>query len=165
MRTISGALLAAQQSASRTPYVKMLFTSKDGLTTKDFSTDSVAFGNRVNATCTHHEEPYNEYAIIYLNDRDSAIPDLRGYWTEIGYGITGDYSSTSRLWVKHQRHTTMSGELTTVLELEGSNAELQTASSGRNIENWARTQLIDTRAKLVRLSPNKYRSSHVYSRD
>ena len=41
--------------------------------------------------------------------------------------------------------------------------ELQIASNGRNIEAWARAQLADTRAKLRRLAPTKYRTSQVYS--
>jgi len=102
----------------------MLFTSKDGLTTKDFSTDSVAFGNRI-LSIEHNEKPYNEDAEVILKDYDSTIPSMLGYWTEIGYGDTtsagNEYlgSQTSRLYVKHQRHVTASGKLHTVLELDG----------------------------------------------
>jgi len=129
-RSISSTLLTAQQAASRTPYIKMLFTSKDGLTTKDFSTDSSAFGNRILAI-DHQEEAYNEYALVLLRDYDSTIPDITGYWTSIGYGLTtgagNEYSGTQtpRLWVKHQRHVSAGGKLLTVLELEGQWAKLR----------------------------------------
>ena len=124
MRSVSATLATAQSAASRTPYIKMLFTSGDGLTTKDFSTNSVAFGNRI-LSIKHHEEAYNDYAVVILKDPDSIIPNIRGYWTEIGYGDTtgagNEYSGsqTARLYVKHQRHVTAQGKLYTALELEG----------------------------------------------
>jgi len=42
--------------------------------------------------------------------------------------------------------------------------ELQISNNGRNIESWSRNQLNDTRAKLRRMVPNKYRTSRAYSR-
>ncbi len=124
MRAISSTLLAAQRASSRTPYIKMLFTSKDGLTTRDFSMDSAAYGDRI-VSIDHREEAYNDYAIVILRDYDSTLPDVTGYWTEIGYGLTtgagNEYLLTqpSRLWVKHQRHVSAGGRLLTILELEG----------------------------------------------
>ncbi len=101
----------------------MVFTS--GATTYDFSTNSVAYGNRI-LSIEHHEEPYNDYAYIILKDSQSNIPDLRGFWTEIGYGDTttgpvNEYlqSQTSLLYVKRRRHVTAQGELYLVLECEG----------------------------------------------
>lgn len=124
MRTVSATLATAQSSDSRNPYIRALFTSKDGLTTKDFSTDSAAFGNRI-LSIEHNEEPYNDYAFLVLKNYDNTIPSIKGYWAEIGYGDTtgagNEYigSQTSRLYVKHQRHVTAQGQLYTVLELEG----------------------------------------------
>ena len=124
MRSVSATLATAQAAASRTPYIKLLFTSNDGLTTRDFSTNSSAFGNRI-LSIKHHEEPYNDYAHVILQDHDSIIPNILGYWTEIGYGDTtgagNEYtgSQTSRLYVKHARHITAQGKLYTMLELEG----------------------------------------------
>ncbi len=86
MRAISDALLAAQIATSRTPYIKMLTTNKAGDGTVDLSTDSVAYGNRI-LSIDHYEEPYNEYATVILSDPTSVIPDIHGYWTEIGYGL------------------------------------------------------------------------------
>lgn len=133
-RDISALLLAAQSAKPRTPYIKMLFTSKDGGTTVDLSSDSVAYGDRI-LMIDHVEEPYNEYAEVILTDYDKAaggsIPNIVGYWTEIGYGlVTGngnEYAGTqtSRLWVKHQRYMTLAGEKKTVLELEGMWAKLR----------------------------------------
>ena len=124
MRTISSTLLTAQGADSRTPYIKMLFTSKDGLTTKDFSSDSGVYGDRI-LSIDHQEEAYNEYAVVLLSNDDTLVPDITGYWTEIGYGLTtgsgNEYSGTqtSRLWVKYQRPVSIAGRVFTMLELEG----------------------------------------------
>lgn len=122
MRAVSGTLEAAQKAAKRTPYIHMVFTSKDGLTTRDFSSIGGSYTNRI-SLIDHIEEAYNDYALVTLRDYDSSVPNMVGYWTEIGYGdVTGggnEYAATSRLWVKHQRHITAGGKLYTVLELEG----------------------------------------------
>ena len=127
MRTISAALLAAQQTG-RTPFIKLLFTSRDGGTTYNYSTSSGRL-----MSMEHHEEPYDSSASIMLNNSDLAIPDLRGYWVEIAYGcVTGnavaepngngvdaEYSYTSRLWVKNQYIVSAQGVLRVILSLKG----------------------------------------------
>lgn len=131
MRSISGTLLTAQGAAKRTPYVHMLFTSKDGQTTRDLSLDSAAYGNRI-LLLDHAEEAYNEYAVVLLRNNDKTLPNLKGYWTEIGYGdttvtgneyagdgVNGGAKATSRLWVKSQQNITAGGKLYKLLELEG----------------------------------------------
>ena len=123
MRSVSGTLETAQTAAFRTPYIHLLFTSHDELTTYDLSTDSPAYGNRI-LLIDHFEEPYNDYATIVFRNYDGGLPtDLRGYWVEIGYGdVTGggnEYSDTPRLWVKHHQVVSAGGKYLTVLELEG----------------------------------------------
>ena len=122
MRVLAANQELAQALASRTPYIKLEFTSKDTLTTVDLSTDSAAYPNRI-LLIDHTEEPYNDYAYIMLRDNDRSIPDLKGYWTEIGYGDyysgTAYSSPTSRMWVKEQRIVSARGRLYTLLVLTG----------------------------------------------
>jgi len=127
-RSVSDTLKAAQSASSRTPYIHMVFTSYDAGTTYDLSTDSAAYGNRI-LLIDHAEEAYNDYAVVYLRDYDRSLPNLLGYWTEIGYGdVTGEgneYAATPRLWVKHQQHISAAGKLLVILELEGMWAKLR----------------------------------------
>ncbi len=131
MRSVSdGAtttLVAAQWATTRRPYKKMVFASHDGLTTYDFSTDSAAYGDRILGI--DHWEEYSESgggAIITLNNYDSTVPDLKGYWVEIGHGLnTGtvavpvyEYTLTARLWVKYQTNIWYRGNYIVILELE-----------------------------------------------
>ena len=130
MRSISTELLAEQNKASNTPYTYMLLTSADGGLTFDYSSDKQ--GRRV-LLLDHYEEPYGDNATIILDNFDRSIPNMKGYWTEIGYGYhTGEivaspdgdsngneYSKTPRLWVKHQQEVSAQGRIVTVLELEG----------------------------------------------
>jgi len=126
MRSVSATLISSQKlsTGSRTPYIHLLLTSYDGLTTYDFSTDSSAYGNRIRLI-DHVENAYSDYATIVISNYDGAFDDfdLRGYWTEIGYGDTtgaGDeYAATARLWVKHQQLLYLAGRQLLVLELEG----------------------------------------------
>ena len=120
-------LVAAQWLGSRLPYFKIVFTSKDGLTTYDFSTDSATYGDRL-LGIDHREEISEEggTAKIYLENHDELVPDLRGYWTEIGYGLntgtvvspTYEYAKTARLWVKYQSKVYFRGMYYVILELE-----------------------------------------------
>jgi hypothetical protein len=114
-------LVAEQWNVTRIPYFKMTFTSKDGGTTYDFSTDSVAYGDRIEGI-DHREEQYNGYAYITLNNYDGTIPDMKGYWVEIGYGLTtgsgNEYTLTPRLWVKHQNYVYGRSKDICILELE-----------------------------------------------
>ncbi len=121
VRAIHADLLTAQNAATNTPYIYLLFTSADGNTTYNYSSDQAS---RRILSIDHQEEPYNDYASIILRDDDKSIPDLKGYWTEIGYGYVsaGDvnrYSQTARLWVKHQQEINAQGRRVVLLELEG----------------------------------------------
>lgn len=129
MRTgLSAGLITAQSAVSRTPYKKLLFTSYDTLTTVDLSSDSAVYGNR-QLMIQHVEGSYNDYAAIALKNATRDIPNLKGYWVEIGYGdyVSGlpEYASTARLWVKHQQTVSIAGNLTTILECEGMWAKLK----------------------------------------
>jgi len=134
-RSLSATFLAAQQAATNTPYYKLVFTSKDGNTTVDLSTNSATYGNRI-LLIDHIEEPYDDYATIILRNVDRSIPSVKGYWIEIGYGYTtgagdeylGDGTNEGappRLWVKHQQTISSGGKLWEVLELEGMWAKLR----------------------------------------
>lgn len=121
-----GYLATSVKAASAEPYIYMVFTSADGLTTYNYSTDQLS--NRVIAI-EHHEELYNDYATVVLRTEPvggSPIASLLGYWVEIGYGYvngyTGEgdqYCKTPRLWVKSQQQISRPGVLISVLELEG----------------------------------------------
>ncbi len=128
-RSLSATFLTAQQAASNTPYYKLVFTSKDGGTTVDLSTDSGTYGNRM-LLIDHVEEPYDDYATMIFRNHDRTIPSVKGYWIEVGYGYTtgagneylGDGTNEpapARLWVKHQQSISAGGKLWEVLELEG----------------------------------------------
>ena len=74
-RSLSATYLAAQQSANKTPYFKLLF--KHGATTKNLSTDGT-YGNRI-LLIDHTEEPYNDFATIIFRNNDRDLPtDLKG---------------------------------------------------------------------------------------
>ena len=124
-RSVSATLEAAQIASNRKPYIYMLFTSADGNTTYDYSID---LQSRRILAIDHYEEPYNDYAVVVLRNNDRTIPDLMGYWVEIGYGyVTGagnEHSQTAHLWVEHQQVVSAGGRLYTVLELEGMWAKL-----------------------------------------
>jgi hypothetical protein len=127
----TASLVAAQWLGTRIPYKKLLFTSHDGLTTYDFSTDSVAYGDRI-LGIDHREEASETdthtggWSVITLNNPNNDIPDLRGYWVEIGHGLnTGtvvspvyEYTLTPRQWVKKQSYIWYRGQYTVILELE-----------------------------------------------
>lgn len=127
MRTISDALLA-KQSTSGIPHIQAVFTSRDGGTTYDYSTDIVRM-----LQLEHTEEPYSSSATIILNNSDRLVPDLTGYFVDLAYGYhtgnavaepngdnsTHEYSYTPRLWVKHQLEYSAEGQLKVILQLEG----------------------------------------------
>ncbi len=134
-RSVSATYLTAQQAATNSPYCKLIFTSKDGGTTVDCSTDSSAYGNRI-LLIDHTEEPYDGFATIIFRNYDRSIPSMKGYWIEIGYGyVTGagneylgdgtNEPAPPRLWVKHQQTISSGGKLWEVLELEGMWAKLR----------------------------------------
>lgn len=124
-RSVSSTYLAAQQAANKTPYFKLLFNHD--ATTVDLSTDG-DYGNRL-LMIDHTEEPYNGYATIIFRNKAKDIPQLLGYWIEIGYGYVteagneylGDGTNEPappRMWVKHQQTVSAQGKLWELLELE-----------------------------------------------
>jgi len=134
-RSVSDTFKAAQQAAHNTPYCKLVFTNKTGGITVDLSTDSTIYGNRI-LLIDHTEEPYDDFATIILRNVDRSIPNLKGMWTEIGYGYVtaasneylGDGTNEGappRLWVKHQQTISAGGKLWELLELEGMWAKLR----------------------------------------
>lgn len=115
MRSISTALKTAQQSTSVEPYIHLFFTKPGG--------GHYDGGYRL-VQLEHHEEPYNDWARVYLYDNDRAVPDLKGAWLEIGYGAFiahggVEYSDTARLWVKTTELVSREGDLFMVLHCEG----------------------------------------------
>ena len=115
MRTITESLRVAQASSSVKPFIHLQFHGPSG-NTYDYSYRVI--------NLEHQEKPYDDWAEIYLYDNDRQIPDLRGYWTEIGYGAhlaTGsvEYSATPRLWVKNKQLYSFEGNLFMVLHCEG----------------------------------------------
>ena len=123
MRSISAELLAAQQG-SYPPYIDLVFHDRDDNNTEDFSlaTDST---NRI-IDILHAEKMWDGYAFIVLRNNDLTIPDLRGWWVEIGYGAdtsnfggSGNESEkTARLWVTNQQYISAPGRQEVVLILE-----------------------------------------------
>jgi len=96
------------------PFIHIYLTSNDG-THYDYSHRLIQL--------EHHEEPYNDWANIFLYNNNRDIPDLRGCWLEIGYGAYTnggvDYASTPRLWVKWTQLVSREGDLFMMLHGEG----------------------------------------------
>lgn len=122
MRILTSTLEAAQESVSKTPYIYLNFTSAGGGTTYDYTARLLQL--------EHHEEAYNDYAVITLRNDDRGVADLKGYWVEIGYGFyttlpgneycgDGTNPGTPRLWVKAQQEISLEGRVIVILELEG----------------------------------------------
>lgn len=124
MRSVSATLVTAQSASSRTPYIKMVFTSPFDASTVDLSTDSSTYGNRI-LGIDHHEQAFADFAYITLQDYDRTIPSLVGYYVEIGYGDTtgsgNEYTGTQTptLWVMAQETVYASNKAIIILSLEG----------------------------------------------
>jgi len=127
-RSVSETYLAAQQAANKTPYFKLVFHPTAGGDNIDLSTDG-DYGDRI-LLIDHVEEPYNDYATIIFRNVERDIPNLLGYWIEIGYGyVTGagneylgdgtNEPAPPRMWVKHQQTVSAGGKLWELIELEG----------------------------------------------
>ena len=118
VRTLSPALLAAQQVTSRTSAVRVLINGVD-------------YSSRV-LFIEHHEEPYRDYASILLQNNDRGLDkvstlanNLLGYRFRIAYGyFTGrivaepngdgsgnEYVETADLCVKAQKMISSEGQL------------------------------------------------------
>lgn len=110
MRSISSALQTAQEATSGTPYVGLIFVNPAG--------GFVNYTDRKKLV-EHHEEPYNDWAIILLDNSDRAVVDLTGYHIQICYGHDADCVQTARLWVKSQAEISMEGKLAVAVTLEG----------------------------------------------
>jgi hypothetical protein len=119
MRTID---FAANQSTNLQPYINFSLTNRQTTPTYDYSFDPDSTTNRLESI-EHHEEKFDDYATVVLNNYDLTIPDLRGYLVDIGYGVnvsgTPHYSNTARLWVENQYTISLPNNFKTVLELGG----------------------------------------------
>ena len=122
MRTLSATLTTTQQGASGTPYIEIVLTSPDLLTTYTFKTTDATpriFSGKISegvwGTTTR--------PILRLKNQDQyfSAKDLRGYKADIKWGYntpSGNESSTMQpLWVYDQREVSAEGELLTELEL------------------------------------------------
>ena len=115
MRTLNANHLTAQTTGKRKPYIYLPFTSKDGLTTYDYTSRNLEIVYDLFLT-------YNN-ARITLDNHDWGIADLRGCYIEIGFGDT--YSTVNykqdypRMWVKDQSEIDSPNGLYVELYLEG----------------------------------------------
>lgn len=110
MRTISSTLKSAQEAVSGIPYVALAFVNPSG--------GYKNYTSRLKLL-EHHEEPYNDWAIILLDNSDREVVDLTGYHIQIVYGHDSDGVQAARLWVKSQSEISMQGKLVAALTLEG----------------------------------------------
>ncbi len=128
MRVLTDTFLAAQLLDAREPYLYLRFTSAGGGTTYDYPVTND--GTSRTLQVEHEEWAYSENAYILLNNSDRTVPDLRGYWIEIGYGdygsIGAEYALTPRMWVIDQRMTSAPGVLSMLLKLKGMWYDLET---------------------------------------
>ena len=124
--SITAELLAAQQSGGRNTYTRAIFTSKDELTTHDFSFDPSVTTNRF-FHIEHYIYVYDDFATIVLKNEDGAVPDLKGFYVDIGYGYDtsddggsgNEYDTKPRMWVYSQQHVSAPGTQIVILLLEG----------------------------------------------
>ncbi|KKK73008.1 hypothetical protein LCGC14_2898190, partial [marine sediment metagenome] len=126
MRTLSAALLAAQQADNRVPAIRILI-------------NSINYSSRL-LFLEHREEVYRDSATIVLDNADrgldsvaTADSNLLGFRFRIAYGydtgnavaepngdgVSKEYSESADLWVKTQQMISEEGNLTCVLGCEG----------------------------------------------
>lgn len=127
MRSLHADLLTEQVASSIKPAKACVFTDRTGGTTYDYSFDPDSSTNRLE-NIIYREQPFDEYAAFQLRNDDLVVPDLRGYYVDLGIGAKTDsglkYGTYPRLWVKKQ-HTLSGGikngkkDLKTILELDG----------------------------------------------
>ena len=115
MRTLTNDLLQAQLAGYPTggyqPAIRVIFTSKDGGTTYDYSFNPTVNTNRL-MYVEQREERENDTGAIRLNNYDRSIPDdLTGYYVDVGWGhntasgvrwASADGAVSPRLWVVKQ---------------------------------------------------------------
>ena len=125
MRTLHADLTAAQQSASRTPYLRLAFRSRDRATSRTYATtdnpnrilDVQQAEGRYGAQIAVSGVPFAVSAIITLSNDDGALTsvDFKGYRLDIGWGlVTGSgakYSEGEPLFVVNQRFLSVGGRL------------------------------------------------------
>ncbi|KKL19509.1 hypothetical protein LCGC14_2464760, partial [marine sediment metagenome] len=125
-RSISAELLAAQQGNYR-PAINLVFHDRDDNNTEDFSF-AVGTSNRL-IQCQFHEYLYDDYGFVVLRNNDLAIPDLKGWWVEPGFGadtsVGGfggsgeEYEKIRRYWVTNQQKISAPGNQIVILQFEG----------------------------------------------
>lgn len=126
MRSLHADLIA-KQGGDIQPAILSVFTSQGEGTAYDYSFDPTVTTNRLEYI-EYRQEPFDDYAQFMLRNEDLVVPDLRGYWVDLGIGANTDsglrYGTYPRLWVKRQ-HTLSGGtkeqraNLKVILELEG----------------------------------------------
>ena len=123
MRTLSGTLEAAQQSNSRTPYLKLTFTSLNGGTVRTFETTDtphrilsvLASESRDGGNIITAGRQYS--ALIRIRDQDNDIGNLNfsGYRVEPEWGfVTGSGNESSKgpaFLVRRKRRISIPGDL------------------------------------------------------
>lgn len=121
MRTLHADLTTAQTAATGIPYLRLHFEKGSGGATT-YTHTTADSPNKIKAL-RHVEEPYNNYAILVLENSDGLLPDLFGYYCTVGYGYNtasgNKYSNAAPLWVKKQFHTSKMGSTDRIIYLEG----------------------------------------------
>ena len=123
MRTLSATLTTAQQAASGTPYLELVLTSPDGLTTYTFkSTDATPRIRRLDITEGAWGSSRRPVIRLLNNDQYFSSLNLKGYKAVVKWGynttLPGNESSSSQpMWVYVQREMSEEGVLYTELEL------------------------------------------------
>ncbi len=124
MLSITPELLAAIQG-NYPPYINLVFHDRDDNNTEDFSLANDAT-NRI-MDIQWHEKMYDGYGFIKLRNNDLAVPDLRGWWVEPGFGADtsgfggsgNEYIKRARMWVTNQHKVSAPGHQYVTLFLEG----------------------------------------------
>ena len=126
MRSLHADLLSKQLTGGQ-PANQVVFTSRDGATTYDYSFNPTLTTNRLEEIEAHWE-PFDDYCVMILRNDDLAVPDITGYYVDLGMGYNTDsglrYGTRPRLWIK-KRHVLSGGgkeqkkDLKVILELEG----------------------------------------------
>jgi hypothetical protein len=114
MRDVTTTLAASQAAPVRTPYVHCVFVAYDEGESYDYT------GRWFDIY--HKETEWSGYAYIILQNWDRAVPDLRGFHIDLGWGDVTEagpeYADAPRLWVKGQNDFSMSGRLYTIVYCE-----------------------------------------------
>ena len=125
MRTLHADLTTAQQSATRTPYMRLEFRSRNRITTRTYTTNDgvnriveVAMAEgRFNGALVSPGLPYPISALVRLQDHDSTLNALewRGMRLDIGWGFNTAsgfrYSEGPPQFVARQRAVSAEGQM------------------------------------------------------